>query len=115
MKVRPIDPVTRDNPTMALPRASLSAFLATAKATLNTAAQHAQPVTFVVGNESAGKDLVTFTLSPHDLRLHYPLILVLSRAMSWSDNRQISTPYAALSPTPTLEHIRRYRRMYMSL
>ncbi|KFZ17255.1 hypothetical protein V502_04660 [Pseudogymnoascus sp. VKM F-4520 (FW-2644)] len=47
---------------MALPRASLNSFLATAKATLNSAAQHAQPITFVVGNESAGRDLITFNL-----------------------------------------------------
>lgn len=114
MKVRPIDPLTRDNPTMALPRASLSAFLATAKATLNTS-QHAQPVTFVVGNESAGKDLVTVILSLMICACIYSPIPLLSRAMGWSDKRQISTPYAALSPTPTLEHIRRYRRMYMSL
>ncbi|ELR09802.1 Exopolyphosphatase [Pseudogymnoascus destructans] len=43
---------------MALPRASLNSFLATAKATLNTAAQHAQPITFVVGNESADLDSI---------------------------------------------------------
>ncbi|OBT68633.1 hypothetical protein VE03_01667 [Pseudogymnoascus sp. 23342-1-I1] len=43
---------------MALPRASLNSFLATAKATLNTAAQHTQPITFVVGNESADLDSI---------------------------------------------------------
>ncbi|OBT74787.1 hypothetical protein VF21_06430 [Pseudogymnoascus sp. 05NY08] len=43
---------------MALPRVSLNSFLATAKATLNTAAQHAQPITFVVGNESADLDSI---------------------------------------------------------
>ncbi|OBT58079.1 hypothetical protein VE04_01827 [Pseudogymnoascus sp. 24MN13] len=43
---------------MALPRVSLNSFLATAKATLNTAAQHSQPITFVVGNESADLDSI---------------------------------------------------------
>ncbi|KFY79353.1 hypothetical protein V499_01651 [Pseudogymnoascus sp. VKM F-103] len=43
---------------MALPRVSLNSFLATAKATLNTGAQHAQPITFVVGNESADLDSI---------------------------------------------------------
>lgn len=71
MKVRPIDPVTRNNLVMALPRASLNSFLATAKATLNTAAQHAQPITFVVGNESAGRDPVTLSITPYDRRPPY--------------------------------------------
>jgi len=47
--------ISRFQSKMALPRVSLSSFLRTAKTSLNNAVQHAKPVTFVIGNESAGK------------------------------------------------------------
>ncbi|KFY22897.1 hypothetical protein V493_06252 [Pseudogymnoascus sp. VKM F-4281 (FW-2241)] len=66
---------------MALPRASLNSFLATARATLNNAAQQAQPITFVVGNESADLDsiccaiayayIITYTSIPPNV--HVPI------------------------------------------
>lgn len=40
---------------MALQRVSIRSFLASAKSSLKNAAQEAKSITFVVGNESAGK------------------------------------------------------------
>lgn len=42
---------------MPLPRASLRSFLSTTKSTLTASLQQSSPITFVVGNESAGKVL----------------------------------------------------------
>lgn len=43
------------------PRVSLSAFLANAKSTLATSTSKKQTLTFVVGNESAGKFFFSFS------------------------------------------------------
>lgn len=43
---------------MSLQRQSLVSFLKSAKTALNSAIQQSTPITFVVGNESAGESLV---------------------------------------------------------
>jgi hypothetical protein len=43
---------------MSLQRKSLVSFLKSAKTALNSAIQQSTPITFVVGNESAGESLV---------------------------------------------------------
>lgn len=55
--------VTHDNITMPTPRNSLRGFLAQAKSALRAAVDSNQKITFVIGNESAGKAHHTTYLS----------------------------------------------------
>jgi hypothetical protein len=52
---------------MSLQRKSLVSFLKSAKTALNSAIQQSTPITFVIGNESAGESLVHLdvTVSGH--------------------------------------------------
>lgn len=88
--------------SLPLPRASLRSFLSSAKAALTTSLQHSSPITFVVGNESAGKDVLLpslLLLTPPDLDSICSAIL-LAYFRTYTATPNSTTLYIPLSNLP---------------